>query len=720
MEFLAPVFAVAGLAAAGIPLVLHMLRRAPTERLPFSLVKFLKPSQPRLTRRSTIEHWPLLLLRILAVLLLGLAFGRPFQRSVDPGAHAAHSGHSVTLLVDRSASMRRRGIHDAVEQEIRTTVESLQVSDQLQVILFSDATETVLSFEEWATLSDGEKSAAIDRLCSGYEADWQGTRTGQALLQTAEDLIQDADDLADHEIVLITDFQEGSDFSTLPSADWPGSVQVSLRRMTSIDAGNAALRTMVDRRSGKTLVRVSNTGDAIHTQFQLQPVTSAGLPAGPQIPVNVLPGRQTTVRLDQLHPSEDATQLELTGDDHEFDNRTSLPLHRAQISRIAHVGSTDVNDAEDMRYYLQRALDGMLSEEDQELGTSITLVDTVTADGLVLPIDSDIDLAILTDAAPPELLPSLQAVLDRGGVLVAALRSELMAASIQELLPAGITVSESPVSDYAMLGQIDFEHPLFARFSDVRFADFSSIRFWQHRIIGLTPPTDQTADGPVPWTVIARFDSGLPAVVRVRREGQGSVFLLASGWHPEDSQWALSSRFAPMLAGFRQLARPPKAETQHVEVGDIIDPAAEFSSTAWQLQLPDGTSRSSADISSQDDGSHQVTIDQPGTWHLRSTADDQETPVTLLAQLPPEESLTAPLPEGQLYALKLAGDEAAGDAQNSSTSAAIVSRRSGASAEQLEAQQRYWRWFLLAGLSCLILEAVLAAVIHRRQLQEVA
>ena len=79
-ELLAPVFAVAGGLLAGVPLVLHMFRRTPALRMPFSVVRFLIPTLPTTTKRASIEHWPLMLLRILALALIGLAFARPFQR----------------------------------------------------------------------------------------------------------------------------------------------------------------------------------------------------------------------------------------------------------------------------------------------------------------------------------------------------------------------------------------------------------------------------------------------------------------------------------------------------------------------------------------------------------------------------------------------------------------------------------------------------------------
>ena len=62
-ELLAPIFAVAGGLLAGVPIMLHMLRRTPAVRMPFSIVRFLSPTLPKTTKRSTIEHWPLMLLR---------------------------------------------------------------------------------------------------------------------------------------------------------------------------------------------------------------------------------------------------------------------------------------------------------------------------------------------------------------------------------------------------------------------------------------------------------------------------------------------------------------------------------------------------------------------------------------------------------------------------------------------------------------------------------
>ena len=46
--------------------------------------------------------------------------------------------------------------------------------------------------------------------------------------------------------------------------------------------------------------------------------------------------------------------------------------------------------------------------------------------------------------------------------------------------------------------------------------------------------------------VVAKFDTGDPGLLEVP-VGQGRLYFLASGWHPDDSQLAVSSKFVPLL-----------------------------------------------------------------------------------------------------------------------------------------------------------------------------
>src|SRR5688572_15837933 len=104
MNFLAPLFLLGALAIAG-PVIFHLIRRTTRERQRFGSLMFLEPTPPRLTKRSRIEHWLLLLLRAAALALLALAFSRPFFRTKTAQGGESATGNRTVVLVDSSASL---------------------------------------------------------------------------------------------------------------------------------------------------------------------------------------------------------------------------------------------------------------------------------------------------------------------------------------------------------------------------------------------------------------------------------------------------------------------------------------------------------------------------------------------------------------------------------------------------------------------------------------
>src|SRR5262249_47827104 len=92
--------------------------------------------------------------------------------------------------------------------------------------------------------------------------------------------------------------------------------------------------------------------------------------------------------------------------------------------------------------------------------------------------------------------------------------------------------------DYALLGDIDFKHPIFAPFDDPHYSHFTPIHFWKHRRWDI--PASLNA------AVLAKFDDGSPALAQVA-VGKGRLLVLASTWAPADSQLAVSSKFPPLM-----------------------------------------------------------------------------------------------------------------------------------------------------------------------------
>ena len=99
MSFLAPLW-LALAAAAGVPLMLHLLRRNVGARVDFPAARYLQRAEREHSRSLRLRNLLLMLLRVLLVLTLALAAARPFVRGIGVG----HGPTAVAVVLDNSLS----------------------------------------------------------------------------------------------------------------------------------------------------------------------------------------------------------------------------------------------------------------------------------------------------------------------------------------------------------------------------------------------------------------------------------------------------------------------------------------------------------------------------------------------------------------------------------------------------------------------------------------
>jgi hypothetical protein len=100
LRFLSPLFLI-GLAAAAVPIVIHLFRRQADPIVPFAPVRFLRRAPVEQARRRRLREWLLLALRTLALVLLAVSFARPYLVNT----RAAHSGPATVIAMDTSYSV---------------------------------------------------------------------------------------------------------------------------------------------------------------------------------------------------------------------------------------------------------------------------------------------------------------------------------------------------------------------------------------------------------------------------------------------------------------------------------------------------------------------------------------------------------------------------------------------------------------------------------------
>lgn len=142
MTFLNPLV-LAGLVAAGIPILIHLLQLKKLRKVEFSSVRFLKEIQHASARRVKLRDYLLLILRSLAVALLVLAFARPALK----GFTAGNGKTSAEIIVDDSPSTSARNEYGEISSQIRSTAVNLASSfhsgDDVGLMFTSGAMDSV-------------------------------------------------------------------------------------------------------------------------------------------------------------------------------------------------------------------------------------------------------------------------------------------------------------------------------------------------------------------------------------------------------------------------------------------------------------------------------------------------------------------------------------------------------------------------------------------------
>ncbi|HUS08318.1 MAG TPA: BatA and WFA domain-containing protein [Bryobacteraceae bacterium] len=138
MGFLAPWF-LAGIAAVGLPIYIHLLRQHKSIPLPFSSLMFFERRTQSSIKHRRLKYLLLLALRLLLLLLLALAFANPYIRRT--AAPASDGRKLLVVAVDRSFSMRAGNRFDTAKQQAVDTLSEFRPGDLAQVIAFDSHVE---------------------------------------------------------------------------------------------------------------------------------------------------------------------------------------------------------------------------------------------------------------------------------------------------------------------------------------------------------------------------------------------------------------------------------------------------------------------------------------------------------------------------------------------------------------------------------------------------
>jgi hypothetical protein len=536
LSFLSPVF-LAGAAAAAVPIVLHLLKRQPEARVKFAAVKLLKRAPVEHTEKRHLRQLILLALRITALVLLALAFARPFFAT---GAALGTAGVTVIAL-DTSMSVSAPGRFERAKQLAKDAIDRVPPADLVGVITFADQAEIVARPSADRVLA----ASAIDEAPAGYGA----TRYRAALSAASQHL-----NGRKGTIVVVTDLQENG---------WDAGDRAIVPEGTTIEVADVgamppnlavtAIRPLADR----IVATVHNAGprarDArVHLAIDDRPPTTVTLPLGPNQTgeatfAGAPRGTSATVAVDD-------------GEGMAADNVRYALLGGANRPSVLVVSTS--GDLSRDAFYVQHALAAGApgNAAFQVRGVGGTQLTAWSEDQLAGYAAVFLLSTRGLERRGRELLGSYAR--NGGGMLVAA-GADVDGSIVADVLGAGSTLSVVTATGATRpgpraLAPTDVRHPVFQPFAG-NAATLGFVTFQNAARVGGSA-----------CQTLARFTTGDAALVECP-SGDGRALVLASDLNNRWNDFPLHATFVPFLHETVRYLSSTRAHASEYFVGDAPD-----------------------------------------------------------------------------------------------------------------------------------------------------
>jgi hypothetical protein len=686
MAFLAPLF-FAALAALAIPVLIHLTQRERKQVVEFPSLMFLQKIPYQSVRRRRIRDWPLLAMRLAALILIVLAFARPFFKKESVALASSMGPREVVVLLDHSYSMAYGDRWDRARAAARRAIQNLSRNDHATLILFGTGAELQVR----ATADLSRVLAAVDAAKLSAEA----TRYAPGL-KLAQRVLADST-LPSREVVMISDFQRNG-WIRDENLRLPEGTIFTPVMVTDPQPANLTVSSVLPQRtifSGQERVTV------------LAGIINRGPTAAPNVQVHLdLDGRTLETKTVAVQPNAPASvtfqpftlarsftrgTVRIGDDKLKQDNAFHFVMSPAQ--RLPVLLLNPPGASRESSLYLQKAL---------AIGTTPAFqIDIRAADNVG---SSDLDrhrVVILNDAAALSSGEALKRfVASGGGLLVVLGERAVWGTDSNDLLP-GLpgNVVDRPGRG-GSLAELDYSHPILELFKAPRSGNLSTARFFRYRAVTMKaePAVAKTTTQAPAQRVIARFDDGAVAMAE-RTIGSGHVILWSSTLDNYWNDLALKPVYLPFIHEVVRHLATYEEPANWFTVGGVVDPGHLLQAAGFGLQTGTGALvlTPSGKRVEQSGAPTPVQLEESGFYEIHGRA--SQGVVSIASNLDTAESDMSALDTQEMTAA-LAG--------RAGTNGALAADAAVMTPEDQERRQNFWWYLLLAGIVLLGVETAIS------------
>lgn len=712
MTFLNPLYLIA-LAAAAIPIILHLLNLRKTRVIEFSTLSFLKELQKSKIRILKLRQLLLLVLRTLIIVFIVMAFSRPAVRGSIGSILGSHAKSSVVIILDNSFSMLANDDGGQLLKQAKAGAKNiiglLQPGDEAALITLSTQHKDRVQF----TAAHSAILHEIDRV--------QGSFTHIPMLDavTAAHILLSKSQNFNKEIFVITDEQRSHFIQNDPTAStvplFDESIKIFLCPLGNRQVNNTAIISAVVQNSlfeknkpvtvGATILNygshpMRNEVVSLYLSGERVMQKSIGLEAGAKRGIDFTVVPKTIGFIDGFVQVED--------DELPEDNRRYFSFHVPEQINILFASEKVQQGA------LLRAA---LSPGESSGGDNTFVVTSVDGNQLLSSNLKKYDVVVIVAGKyiTSSFSDRLSSYVKDGGSVF--LFPGDAAESIQFLHTLASALKLPPINDangtlgskssYSQFGKIDFDHPLFAGLF-VQGQDKKPPKIESPRIFFNTKlQAFEKAHA------VISTSSGQPFLLDYPY-GEGRVLICAVAPILSWSDFPLKGIFAPLMnRSIYYLSSRGYSSLVH-SVGESFEmmlPYSNATASIYSLKAPDGNE---IRIAPKALGSGLYfpisSLDAPGNYKL--VTNEKTLRVIPLNVDASESDLTKMTKqERTAYWKSVGGSNIVVLSPSTDLHRAVMQTRFG-----LE----LWKYFLVAALACALFEMMIARDVKRKMIDATA
>jgi Aerotolerance regulator N-terminal/von Willebrand factor type A domain len=626
------------LAAAGVPVIIHLLNRRRFREVSWAAMQFLLAAVRRNRRRIRVEQWLLLLLRTLVVILVVLAMAKPFLETFG-AVISGRRTHRVLVLDDSLSMGYTSGEASRFEQAKELAAQLVKDSrqgDVISVILMGDPPRVVIG-------DPSPSSAEVRKEIAELELSHGGTDLAATFEKVAN--VLEVSPIQQKEVIFLSDLQAAS---WRPPAEVSETIKRLLARLEErrvrwvvIDLGKAGgeNRAVTDLTPGAPFIPVGssalirtvlrNFGSTPSDGVRVRLAVDGRL--GPEESLDLRPGEDVPAVFPFVFssPGDHLVEVSIDDDPLKLDNRRYMVVPVREALKVllvdGHFKSEPYQAETD---YLAQALSPTAELPGQPRPIRVEVIPESQFLNREL---ADYDVAVLCNVAQfsQRDVTALDDFLSQGGGVVIFGGDQVVPDNYNRLLyvdgkgilPASIGSSVGDAvkrQGGSFFNPLGYRHPIVSEYqgeSDPVTAGVTQAHTWQYH--KLVVPKETKAE------VVMEFENGDPAIVELERK-RGTVVLVATSADAGWTDWPLHKSYPPVMQQIVMRASAGRFAERNIRVGQPFDqsfPAAgagaavtvvtpKGQTVATKLQAAGGTSRFHFE-QTELSGRYQVRIGPP-------------------------------------------------------------------------------------------------------------